>query len=56
MPERNEAVVRRLLEEVLNGSQDGNGGVRHHFVTSPADRANLIACLLSIDDATPIFP
>ena len=48
--------LAQTLEEVLNGSQDGNGGVRQHFVTSPADRAALIAFLRSIDDTTPIFP
>lgn len=48
--------LAQTLEEVLNGSQDGNGGVRQHFVTSPADRASLIAFLRSIDDTTPIFP
>ncbi|MGI8603730.1 MAG: hypothetical protein ACR2OZ_12130 [Verrucomicrobiales bacterium] len=33
-----------------------NGGVRHHFVTDPSQRANLIAFLRSIDETTPIFP
>ena len=48
--------LARTLEEVLNGSQDTFGGTRHHFVTSPADRAALIAFLRSIDDTTPTFP
>jgi cytochrome c peroxidase len=48
--------LAQTLEEVLNGSQDTFGGVRHHFVISAADRAALIAFLRSIDDTTPIFP
>jgi YVTN family beta-propeller protein len=48
--------LAQTLAEVLNGSQDGNGGVRHHFVTSSTDRAKLIAFLRSIDQTTPIFP
>jgi YVTN family beta-propeller protein len=48
--------LAQTLEEVLNGSQDHFGGVRYHFVTSTADRANLIAFLRSIDETTPIFP
>ncbi len=49
--------LAQTLEEVLNGSQDGNGsGVRHHFVLNATDRANLIAFLRSIDQTTPIFP
>jgi hypothetical protein len=48
--------LAQTLEEVLNGSQDGNGGVRHHFVTDPAQRAQLIQFLRSIDDLTLIFP
>ena len=40
--------LAQTLEEVLNGSQDGNGGVRHHFVTSATQRADLIAYLRSI--------
>jgi len=46
----------QTLEEVLNGSQDAFGGTRHHFVSSASDRADLIAFLKSIDEATPIFP
>ncbi|MBI3249367.1 MAG: beta-propeller fold lactonase family protein [Deltaproteobacteria bacterium] len=48
--------LAQTLEDVLNGSQDANGGTRQHFVTSPTDRAALIAFLRSIDDTTPIFP
>lgn len=48
--------LAQTLEEVLNGSQDGNGGTRHHFVTNATQRAQLIEFLRSIDDTTPIFP
>ena len=48
--------LAQTLAQVLDGSQDGNGGVRHHFVTDPVQRANLIAFLRSIDESTPIFP
>jgi hypothetical protein len=48
--------LAQTIEEVLNGSQDGNGGTRVHFVASPADRQNLIRFLLSIDDTTTKFP
>src|SRR5215813_742557 len=41
--------LAQTLEEVLNGSQDGNGGVRHHFVTNAQQRADLIRFLNSID-------
>jgi hypothetical protein len=41
---------------VLDGSQDGFGGTRHHFVTDPAQRAQLVAFLRSIDEGTPLFP
>jgi hypothetical protein len=41
--------LAQTLEDVLNGSQDGNGGVRHHFVTSAQQRADLIRFLNSID-------
>ena len=44
------------LAQVLDGSQDGNGGTRHHFVADAAQRADLIQFLRSIDDRTPIFP
>lgn len=48
--------LAQTLEEVLNGSQDGNGGVRHHFVTNAQQRADLIQFLRSIDQTTPPFP
>lgn len=48
--------LAQTLEEVLNGSQDGNGGVRHHFVANATQRAQLIQFLRSIDQTTPIFP
>jgi hypothetical protein len=48
--------LAQTLEEVLNGSQDGNGGTRHHFVTNANQRLQLIMFLLSIDETTPIFP
>jgi hypothetical protein len=44
------------LTNVLDGSQDGNGGTRVHFVADPTQRANLVRFLLSIDSRTPIFP
>ena len=48
--------LAQTLEEVLNGSHDGNGGTRHHFVANAAQRAALIAFLRSIDETTPPFP
>ena len=48
--------LAQTLEEVLNGSQDGFGGARHHFVADPGQRAALIQFLRSIDQTTPIFP
>ena len=48
--------LAQTLEEVLNGLQDNNAGVRHHFVANPADRQALIAFLRSIDETTPTFP
>jgi hypothetical protein len=48
--------LAQTLEDVLNGSQDTNGGVRHHFVADPAQRADLIHFLRSIDQTTPTFP
>jgi DNA-binding beta-propeller fold protein YncE len=48
--------LAQTLEEVLNGSHDTNGGVRHHFVANPAQRADLIHFLRSIDQTTPTFP
>ncbi len=44
--------LAQTLEVVLNGSQDGFGGTRHHFVTSAADRANLIRFLNSLGSVT----
>ena len=48
--------LAQTLAQVLDGSQDNNGGVRHHFVLNASDRADLVAFLRSIDDTTPIFP
>jgi hypothetical protein len=48
--------LAQTLEAVLDGSQDGNGGTRHHFVANATERAQLIAFLRSIDDTTPTFP
>jgi cytochrome c peroxidase len=48
--------LAQTLAQVLDGSQDGAGGTRHHFVTDPGQRADLEAFLRSIDDGTPIFP
>lgn len=48
--------LAQTLDEVLNGSQDGNGGVRHHFVANATQRTQLIAFLRSIDQTTPVFP
>src|SRR5206468_1540216 len=44
--------LAQTLEQVLDGSQDGNGGVRHHFVVDFQARADLIQFLRSIDDKT----
>ena len=51
--------IARTLDEVLNGTHDQNGtstfrGI--HNVADPAQRANLIAFVRSIDDATPTLP
>jgi DNA-binding beta-propeller fold protein YncE len=48
--------LAQTLDQALNGSQDGNGGTRHHFVANVMQRAQLIAFLRSIDQTTPIFP
>jgi hypothetical protein len=48
--------LAQTLEQVLNGSQDSFGGVRHHFVTNAQNRAALIRFLQSIDQTTPTFP
>ena len=44
--------LAETLDGVLNGSQDGNGGTRQHFVSNAAQRADLIAFLRSIDNTT----
>ena len=44
--------LAQTLEEVLNGSQDANGGVRHHFVSSATQRADLVSYLRSIGQPT----
>jgi YVTN family beta-propeller protein len=48
--------LAQTLAQVLDGSQDGAGGTRHHFVSGASQRADLEAFLRSIDDGTPIFP
>ncbi len=48
--------LAQTLAEVLDGTHDGNGGGRRHFVASASDRAALIAFLRSIDDTTIPFP
>jgi YVTN family beta-propeller protein len=48
--------LAQTLEEVLNGSQDSFGGVRHHFILDPDSRKDLIQFLRSIDQTTPTFP
>ena len=48
--------LAQTLEQVLDGSQDGFGGTRHHFVSDPTQRAQLVAFLRSIDDGTALFP
>ncbi len=48
--------LAQTLEQVLDGSQDNNGGTRHHFVTDAGQRAALVKFLRSIDETTPIFP
>jgi hypothetical protein len=44
------------LTNVLDGSTDGNGGTRYHFVSDPSQRADLVQFLNSIDATTPTFP
>ena len=46
--------LAQTLDEVLNGSQDGNGGTRHHFVTNAAQRADLVSYLKSIGPAAAV--
>jgi len=48
--------LAQTLSQVLDGSQDGNGGVQHHFVANATQRAQLIQFLRSIDQTTPVFP
>lgn len=48
--------LAQTLDGVLDGSRDGNGGTRHHFVANATDRARLVAFLRSIDESTPPFP
>ena len=48
--------LAQTLTAVLDGSQDGNGGTRHHFVTNAIQRAQLVAFLRSIDATTAPFP
>ena len=48
--------LAQTLDEMLNGSRDGNGGTQHHFVANATQRAQLIAFLRSIDQTTPVFP
>jgi DNA-binding beta-propeller fold protein YncE len=48
--------LAQTLEEVLNGTHDGNDQANHpHFVADPAKRADLIEFLRSIDAETPTF-
>ena len=47
--------LAQTLDQVFDGSQDGNGGVRHHFVANPAQRAQLIQYLRSLPQPTPTF-
>ncbi len=48
--------LAQTLGQVLDGSQDGNGGTRQHFITDPVQRGTLVKFLRSIDETTPIFP
>jgi YVTN family beta-propeller protein len=49
--------LARTLEEVFDGTHDGNNPAnRPHFITDPAQRADLIRFLLSIDATTKSFP
>ncbi|MBI3928349.1 MAG: beta-propeller fold lactonase family protein [Armatimonadetes bacterium] len=51
--------MAETLDQALNGTFDGQGASainRVHTVANPANRANLIQFLRSIDDTTPIFP
>jgi YVTN family beta-propeller protein len=48
--------LAQTLDNVLDGSQDGNGGTQHHFVANVTQRAQLVQFLRSIDSTTPTFP
>jgi hypothetical protein len=48
--------LAQTLDNVLDGSLDGNGGVRHHFVANATQRAQLVQFLRSLDQTTPTFP
>jgi YVTN family beta-propeller protein len=41
--------LAQTLEQVLDGSQDTNGGVRHHFIPDAAMRADIVQFLKTID-------
>lgn len=47
--------LAETLEQVLDGSSDGSGGTRQHFVANAGDRADLVAFLRSIDSNTKTF-
>ena len=48
--------LAQTLDNVLDGSQDGNGGTQVHFVANATQRAQLVQFLRSIDSTTPTFP
>jgi hypothetical protein len=48
--------LRRCRDDAASRNSDNNGGTRRHFVTDSSVRAQLIAFLRSIDDASPLFP
>ncbi|MCI0589265.1 MAG: hypothetical protein L0323_20815 [Planctomycetes bacterium] len=47
--------LAQTLEQVLDGSQDVNGGVQHHFVADPLMRADLVQFLKTIDGKAKSF-
>jgi mono/diheme cytochrome c family protein len=47
--------LAQTLDQVLDGSQDNNGGSRVHFISDAAKRADLIQFLKSIDEKTKTF-
>ena len=47
--------LAQTLAQVFDGSQDANGGTRHHFVTDPTMRGELVAYLRSIDSTAFAF-